>query len=68
MAYALVGGFVNGTDFEGEITMVLNGGANVLNFCGTLNGNVLNATFDGVTLIVGKIRGIWDGSFSADRT
>lgn len=59
MTYELVGGFVNGTDFEGEITMVLNGGANVLNFCGTLNGNVLNATFDGVTLVVEKIRRIW---------
>jgi cysteine-rich repeat protein len=51
---------------EGDITIVLNNRPNVLRISGTLESAVLSLEFDGVTILVGSIRGVWDGTIVAD--
>ncbi|MGB5701359.1 MAG: hypothetical protein WBM48_00960 [Polyangiales bacterium] len=51
---------------EGDITIVLNNRPNVLAISGTLEDGALSLEFDGVTLLVGSIRGVWDGTIVAD--
>lgn len=51
---------------EGEITIVLNNRPNLLSISGTLDEGVLSLEFDGVTIIIGSIRGVWDGTVVAD--
>lgn len=51
---------------EGEITIVLNNRPNVLPISGTLEDGVLTIEFDGVTLLVGNIRGVWNGTIAAN--
>jgi cysteine-rich repeat protein len=50
----------------GEMTVVLNNRPNVLVVAGTLEEGALSLDFDGVTILVGSIRGIWDGTVQAD--
>ena len=65
--YTLVGGFVNGNDFEGRITIVFSGVTHVLDFSGSINGNTLDATFQGRTPQTARLVIDWNGSFSAVR-
>jgi hypothetical protein len=51
---------------EGEITVTLNGRPNVLQVEGSFVNGVLSLSFDGVTILVGSIRGVWDGVIEAD--
>lgn len=50
---------------SGEIDIVLNNRSNVVPVSGTFTDGVLQVTFDGVTAIVGNLRGIWSGSIDA---
>jgi hypothetical protein len=65
--YQLVGGFLNDNDFEGVITITFSRVDHVLDFSGTRNGNVLEATFADRTPQTSRIVIDWDGSFSAAR-
>ena len=65
--YNLVGGFLNDTDFEGQISIVFSRVTHVLSFSGSRNGNVLNATFSGRTPQTSRIVIDWNGSFDATR-
>ena len=51
---------------EGGITIVLNNRPNVLPLAGSLDNGFLSLRFDGVTLLVANIRGVWDGTIEAD--
>lgn len=50
----------------GELTFTLNGRDNVMPFTGTLEGRVLALQFFHTNLVVGSIRGIWDGTIDAE--
>lgn len=51
---------------SGEIEIVLNNRPNVLVVSGTLVDGALALGFDGVTILVGSIRGVWNGTIQAD--
>ena len=51
---------------SGEIEVVLNNRPNVLVVSGALVDGSLDLQFDGVTVLVGSIRGLWDGTIQAD--
>jgi len=51
---------------SGEIEIVLNNRPNVLVVSGTLVDGTLTLGFDGVTILVGSIRGVWNGTIQAD--
>ncbi len=53
-------------EVTGDITIVLNNRPNVLPLTGTLQDGTLALAFDGVTILVGSIRGVWDGTITAD--
>ena len=67
VSYTLVGGFIDDENFEGTITLVLNGRDNVLSFSGSRTGDVLNANFSGRTAATTRLVIDWDGSFDATR-
>lgn len=50
---------------SGEIDIVLNNRSNVVPVTGTFTDGVLELGFEGVTPIVGSIRGIWNGTIDA---
>ena len=50
---------------SGEIEVLLNNRPNVLLVSGTLVDGALSLGFDGVTILVGSIRGIWNGTIQA---
>lgn len=51
---------------SGELEIVLNNRPNVLVVSGTLVDGMLTLGFDGVTILVGSIRGVWNGTIQAD--
>jgi cysteine-rich repeat protein len=51
---------------EGEIEVVLNNRPYLFALEGTLEDSSLELVFDGVNIVIGNIRGIWDGTISAD--
>ncbi len=51
---------------SGEIEIVLNNRPNVVVVSGTLVDGALALGFDGVTILVGSIRGVWNGTVQAD--
>lgn len=64
MTYSLEGE-VDGDSWSGVITLVFNNGAHEFDVEGDVNGNVITGEYFGVDIVVGSIRGIWDGEFSA---
>ncbi len=50
---------------QGTITITLNGRLNALPLGGTLEDEVLTLDFSGVTLVGGRVRGIWNGEIDA---
>ena len=53
-------------DVQGEIIVTLNNRPNVLPLQGSFVDGALSLAFDGVTILVGNIRGVWDGTIEAD--
>ena len=51
---------------EGEVEIVLNTRSHFVQIEGTLQDGFLSLDFDGVTLVTGAIRAIWDGTIEAD--
>ena len=51
---------------EGEVEIVLNTRSHFVQIEGTLQNGFLSLDFDGVTLVTGAIRAIWDGTIEAD--
>lgn len=64
--YTLVGDFIDDTDFEGVITLVFSGVTHVLDFEGSIENDMLSATFAGRTPQVGNLVIDWDGEFDAE--
>jgi cysteine-rich repeat protein len=53
-------------DVQGEIIVTLNNRPHVLPLQGSFIDGALSLAFDGVTILVGNIRGVWDGTIEAD--
>ncbi len=66
MTYTLEGEFVDDENWEGEIVVVLNNRPYAFDVEGELDGDEISGAFSGVNIVVGSIRGIWDGVFSAE--
>lgn len=65
MDYSVDATLDEGGVVEGEITVVLNNRPHVLPLEGSFDGQTLSLSFDGVTILVGDIRGVWDGTIDA---
>lgn len=65
--YTLVGGFLNDTDFEGDLTIVFSRVTHVVPFAGSLIGNRLEASFSARTPQTGNLVIDWTGNFVATR-
>jgi cysteine-rich repeat protein len=66
MDYALEATVDDAGDVQGEITVTLNNRPNVLPLQGSFVDGALSLAFEGVTILVGNIRGVWDGTIEAD--
>lgn len=66
MTYTLEGEIIDDESWEGEIVVVLNGTPHEFDVEGELDVDEIRGAFSGVNIVVGNIRGIWDGEFSAE--
>lgn len=66
MDYSLNAAIAEDGAVQGEISVVLNGKPHELPLTGSFTNGSLSLAFDGVTIIVGNIRGVWNGTIDAE--
>ncbi len=67
MDYELDATIVETGVVEGDVTVVFNGQPHVLPATGFIDKDLLTLEFEGVTMLTGRLRGIWAGEIEAAR-